>query len=153
CPSCNTFVTEAILDAGEYCPNCGTEIDFPKKEEPLEATVSGIANTIEDILDKLGHDHELARNGSNKWEVREGSAKIKISYNPDNYFIICDAYLCQLPKQGIRELYAFLMKENYKVRGKLFSLKGEYIVLSSFIYDLDMTVNSGAETFSRLFKR
>jgi serine protease Do len=153
CPSCNTLVTEEMLENGEYCPNCGTEIDFPKKDEPEEIPVSGIANTIEDILENLGHNHELARNGTNKWEVREGTAKIKISFNPDTYFIICDAYLCQLPKTGIRELYAFLLKENFNVRGKLFSLKGEYIILSSFIYDLDITVESGARMFSRLFTR
>lgn len=153
CPSCNTLVTEQTLENGEYCPNCGTEIDFPAKEEFEDVPVSGIAKTIESILERLGHNAELARNGSNKWEVTEGTAKIKISYNADNYFIISDAYLCRLPQQGIRELYTFLLMENYNMRGKLFSLKGENIVLSSFIYDLDITVEKGLEIFSRLFKK
>src|SRR5690606_38671650 len=104
CPNCSTLVTEQTLERGKYCPNCGTEIDFPLKDEASEEPVSGIAKTIEDILDKLGYNHELARIGQNKWEVEEGSAKIKITYNPENYFIISDAFLCQLPRSGIKEL-------------------------------------------------
>jgi serine protease Do len=153
CPSCDTLVTEETLEGGEYCPNCGTEIDFPKRDDPEEIPVSGIANTIEDILEKLGHNRELARNGQNKWEVREGSAKIKVSYNSDTYFIICDAYLCRIPRTGIKELYTFLLKENFNVRGKLFSLKGENIVLSSFIYDLDITPETGHELFQKIFSK
>lgn len=152
CPSCSTMVTEQNLDSGKYCPNCGTKIEFPKKEDE-EEPVSGIAKTIEDILEKLGYNKELSRTGHNKWEVEEGSAKIKISYNPDNYFIICDAFLCRLPKQGIKDLYTYLLKENYTVRGKFFSLQGENIVLSSLIYDLDMTSASGEDIFRRLFMK
>src|ERR1043165_7692006 len=131
CPSCSTLVTEATLDAGKYCPNCGTKIEFPKRTEEDEAPISGMAKTIEDILEKLGHDRELARNGQNRWEVENGSAKIKITYNPENYFIVSDAFLCKLPKMGIKELYSYLLKENYNLRGKLFSLQGENIVMSS----------------------
>ncbi len=63
--------------------------------------VSGIAKTIEDALDKLGKNKELARSGYNFWEVEEGSATIKISYNAETYFIISDAFLCTLPKENI----------------------------------------------------
>lgn len=153
CPSCATLVTVATLDAGKYCPNCGTKIEFPKKTEADEAPVSGIAKTVEDILEKLGHDRELSRDGQNRWEVEEGSAKIKISYNPENYFIVSDAYLCKLPKTGIKDLYTFLLKENFNLRGKLFSLQGENIVMSSLIYDLDLTAESGESLFRELFQK
>ena len=114
-------------------PNCGTKIEFPKVDAPDDgAAVSGMAKTIEDILTKLGYNAELARSGGNRWEVEEGSAKIKITYNPDNYFIISDAILCQLPRQNIPAVYQFLLHENYTMHSKLFSLQGDNIVLSSF---------------------
>jgi serine protease Do len=153
CPSCATLVTQNTLDAGKYCPNCGTKIEFPKRTEVDETPVSGIAKTVEDILEKLGHDRELARDGQNRWEVEEGSAKIKISYNPENYFIVSDAYLCKLPKTGIKELYTYLLKENFSLRGKLFSLQGENIVMSSLIYDLDLTADAGESLFKELFQK
>lgn len=153
CPSCNAMVTEENLDSGKYCPNCGTDIDFPKAEEPDEEPISGIAKTIEDTLESLGFNKELARNGQNKWEIEAGKARVKITYNRENYFIISDAYLCKLPKQGIPALYTFLLQENYKMKCKLFSLQGENIVLSSLIYDLDINQEKALPLFRELFER
>jgi serine protease Do len=153
CPSCSTIVTEQNLDNGKYCPNCGTKIDFPKDEETDDEPVAGIAKTIEDILENLGFNKELARNGNNKWEIETGTAKVRISYNPDTFFIISDAFLCKLPKEGIKDLYTFLLKENYKLRCMLLSLHGENIVLSSLVYDLDITRESGEFQFKELFKK
>jgi serine protease Do len=151
CPSCSTLVTQATLDAGKYCPNCGTKIDFPARKTEDDAPVSGIAKTIEDVLVLLGHDKELARDGQNRWEVKQGTATVKITYNPDNYFIVSDAHLCKLPKTGIKELYMYLLKENYTSRGKLFSLQGENIVMSALTYDLDLTTEAAAAIFKDLF--
>lgn len=153
CPSCGTIVTEKTLDNGLYCPNCGTTIKFPEKTDEEENPVSGIAKTIEEILVLLGHDKELARTGQNKWEVKHGSAKIKVTYNSDNYFIICDAFLCRLPKQNIKQLYTFLLQENFKMHRMLFSLQGDNIVLSSLNYDIDITPESGVSMFKALFER
>lgn len=151
CPNCSTMVTEKTLENEKYCPNCGTEIDFPLKEETEDEPVSGIAKTIEDILESLGYNKALARTGTNKWEIEEGSAKIRINYNPDNYFIISDAFLCQLPKKGIKELYIYLLRENYNLKGQFFSLNDGNIILSSIIYDLDINRDSGQEMFRNLF--
>ncbi len=153
CPSCSTLVTEESLENGRYCPNCGTKIEFPKQEEVDVSPLTGIAKTVEDILTSLGHNVILARSGQNHWEVEAGTAKIKISYNPDNYFIISDAFLCRLPKQGISEIYQYLLAENYAMQGKLFSIQGENIVLSSMLYDLELSVESGESMFRDLFDR
>lgn len=154
CPTCSTLVTEATLDSGKYCPNCGTKIDFPKAvEEEADDPVSGMAKTIEDILENLGHDPDLARSGQNHWEIEEGSARIKITFNPENYFIISDAVLCQLPRQKISVLYQYLLHENYALRGKLFSVHGDSIVLSSLLYDMELSVENGVPVFRDLFHR
>lgn len=153
CPSCSALVTAGNIDAGQYCPNCGTRIDFPKLEEPAAPQISGAARIVEDILDKLGKDKELARSGYNFWEVKEGSATIRINYNPDSHFVISDAFLCTLPKENINALYQFLLKENHKMQGMLFSINGQNIVLSSLFYDLVLTADSGVKAFRELFSK
>jgi len=154
CHSCNYLVTPANIDSQKYCPSCGTEVKLPvmpeKEIEPI-----GVAKAVEEILKELGKDVKLAREGQNNWSVKEGSAKIKINYNPENYFITGDAYLCQLPADAtrIRPLYQYLLQENYRMNGLILSCVKQNIVLSSIVYDLDMTKESGVETFQHLFQK
>ena len=154
CHSCDYLVTPANIDSQKYCPNCGTEVKLPTMPEK-EVEPVGVAKAVEEILKELGKDVKLAREGQNSWSVKEGSAKIKISYNPENYFIAGDAYLCQLPADPgqIKPLYQYLLQENYKMNGLVLSCVKQNIVLSSIVYDLDMTKDSGMETFRRLFKK
>jgi len=155
CPNCNFLVLVSNIEGGKYCPSCGTEVKIP--EVPIsEYMPAGTAKLIEDILKDLGKDIRLTRAGTNKWEVREGSAKIRISYNSETFFISGDAYLCQLPENGqmINSLYEYLLEENYKnTQGLVLSCVGQNIVLSAVLYDLDITRESGGRMFSTLFKR
>ena len=154
CASCDFLVTAANIDSAKYCPSCGTEVKLPAMPEK-EAEPVGVAKTIETVLKELGKDIKLARNGPNNWEVEEGSAKIKIAYNPDNFFVAGDAYLCQMPTDGtkIKPLYRFLLEENYRLNGLVLSCSGQNIVLSCILYDIDITVESGKEQFKNLFKK
>jgi serine protease Do len=154
CHSCNYLVTPANIDSHKYCPSCGTEVKLPTMPEKETESV-GVAKTVEEILKELGKEVKLAREGQNNWTVKEGSAKIKISYNPENYFIAGDAYLCQLPLDAtrIKPMYQFLLRENYKMNGLVLSCVKQNIVLSCIIYDLDMTKESGVESFQTLFKK
>ena len=153
CASCDYLVTLANIDSGKYCPSCGTEVKLPELPEK-EAEPIGVAKTIETILKELGKDIKLARNGLNNWEVEEGSARIKIAYNPDNFFIAGDAFLCQMPSDAtqIKPLYRFLLEENYRLNGLVLSCSGQNIVLSCIMYDMDMTIESGKAQFQKLFK-
>ncbi len=154
CPSCEFLVLPSNIEANKYCPSCGTEVRLPKLPEK-EHVPSGIARTIEDILKDLGKDTRLAREGNNKWEVREGGAKIKIAYNSENFFITGDAFLCQLPRdpENIKTLYQFLMEENYQRSGLVLSLVNQDVVLSCVIYDLDLAKNSGSIIMKNLFTK
>lgn len=154
CPSCEFLVLASNIDAEKYCSSCGTEVKLPVLPEK-EAEATGVARTIEDILKELGKDIKLARNGNNSWEVKEGSAKIRINYNNENFFVSADAFLCQLPKEvtKIKPLYQFLLTENYQITGLVLSCIQQNIVLSSLIYDLDLNKESGTETFRRLFQK
>ena len=154
CHSCNYLVTPANIDSQKYCPSCGTEVKLPMIPE-REAELVGVAKTVEEILKELGKDVKLAREGQNNWSVREGSAKIKISYNPENYFIAGDAYLCQLPPDAtkIKPLYQYLLEENYRLNGLALSCVKHNIVLSSIVYDLDMTRKVELRSFSIFLRR
>jgi serine protease Do len=154
CFSCDYLVTANNIDSKKYCPSCGTEVKLPEIPEK-ETEAAGAAKTIEDILKELGKDVRLAREGVNAWSVKEGSAKIKITYNAENYFIAGDAYLCQMPSDAakIKPLYQFLLEENYRINGLVLSCVKQNIVLSCIIYDLDMTKENGADSFRNLFQK
>jgi serine protease Do len=154
CFSCDYLVTSGNIDSKKYCPSCGTEVTLPEIPEK-EAEPIGAAKTIEDILKELGKDIRLAREGANAWSVKEGSAKIKISYNAENFFVAGDAFLCQMPSDAtkIKPLYQFLLQENYRMNGLVLSCVKQNIVLSCIIYDLDMTKEYGAKTFRNLFMK
>lgn len=154
CPSCDFLVLSSNIDSSKYCPSCGTEVTLPLIPEK-EVESIGIPRIIEDILWQLGKDIKLARNGVNNWEVKEGTAKIKISYNTDSYFIAADAFLCQLPSDisMIKPLYQYLLKENHRINGLVLSCYQQNIVLSSLIYDHDLNKQNGTATFGNLFKK
>jgi len=154
CFSCDYLVTESNIDSGKYCPSCGTEVKLPEVPR-REAEPVGVAKVIEDILRDLGKDVRLSREGVNNWSVKEGSAKIKVTYNAENYFIAGDAYLCQMPSDAtrIKPLYQFLLQENYKMNGLVFSCVKQNIVLSRVIYDLDINRENGVDVFRDLFKK
>ncbi len=154
CYSCGYVVTASNIESGKYCPSCGTEVTLPKLPEK-EVEPVGAAKTIEDILKELGKDVRLSREGLNNWSVKEGSAKIKIAYNAENFFIAGDAFLCQMPPDPakIKPLYQFLLQENYKMNGLVLSCVKQNIVLSCIMYDLDMSKESGAQAFRHLFQK
>src|SRR4030095_911955 len=149
CPSCGYYVTEENID-GEYCPNCGTKLEFPVLKKTEEYKPVGAAAIIETILEQLGKDVKLARRGPYSWEADEGSAKIFLNYNQDG-FIVCDSLLCTLPKTNIAPMYEFLLRENYVLQGMMFSVSNQDIVLSTFIYDQYLTYETGLETLKSLF--
>jgi serine protease Do len=154
CFSCGFLVTQENIDQNKYCPSCGTEIRLLTIPEKETESV-GVARTIENILQALGKNVRLAREGSNHWSVKEGSARIKIAYNSENYFVAGDAYLCQLPADPamIKPLYQYLMEENYRLKGLVLSCVKQNIVLSCIIYDNDISLESGVDSFRLLFQQ
>ncbi len=154
CQSCGGLVLPSNIDNEKYCPYCGTEVSLLKLSA-TETITEGVQKTIEDILVQLGKDVKLAREGQNNWSVKEGSATIKIAYNTNNYFIVGDAYMCKLPEQpeSIKDLYQYLLQENFDLDGLVLSCNKQNIVLSCLIYDLDLTIENGVKTFKNLFEK
>jgi serine protease Do len=154
CQSCDFLVLPSNIEGGKYCPSCGTEVKLPEVPEK-ESGPAGTAKIIEEILKDLGKDIRLSREGNNRWEVKEGTARIKITYNTENFFVTGDAYLCQLPQEGprIRALYKYLLEENYRTHGLVLSCVNQNIILSCILFDLDMTKESGSQMFKTLFSK
>jgi serine protease Do len=151
CYNCSKMVFEHELKSKHYCPECGSNIQTPSIIPPYEPL--GCAKTIEQILQELGHNVNLARRGPNNWGIIEGSAKISILYHEKTGLIIGDASLCNLPPTNIQPLYEYLLRQNYETEGLTFSIKGQDVVLSLLIYDRYLNAATGRQLFQYLFER
>jgi len=150
CTSCQTIVSEAKIE-NKYCFNCGCEVKLPNVVE--EYLPLGMGVTIEAMLTNLGYDVQLSRRGLNTWEVKRGSAVIKISYHEDTGLIMGDAYLCTIPNTGILSVYNMLLKENFTLDGLTFSVRGQDIILSLLIYDKYFDDMTSQLFFNELFDK
>lgn len=150
CLSCRKMVFEKEC-TNHHCPNCGTYLLLPSDAKEYE--VAGTQFTIEQLLDALGQEVRLARRGLNTWEIKEGSARITVSYHEDTGLITGDAHLCQLPSENALELYEYLLQQNYIDDGLTFSVKGKDIILSILIYDRYLEVETGKKRFQHLFEQ
>lgn len=150
CASCSNLVFEDTVENG-YCPHCGAKVKLPVQVEDYEPI--GIAKSIEGMIEQAGHDVRLARVGPHKWEINQGSAKINISYYEKTGLITGDAYLCVLPKENIKPLYEYLLRQNYKTEGLTFSIREQDIILSLLIFDRYFNVDTGFQLFQHLFEK
>jgi len=150
CGSCLNVVLESECE-NDYCPHCGSRVEIPSLVEAYSAT--GMAGTIEKLLQRMGHVPELARKGPNSWEITRGSAQIQLSYHEDSGFIVGDAILVNLPRVQIKPIYEFLLRENYTIENLAFSLRGQDIVLSLVVYDRYLNLESGEHMFNYLFDK
>jgi serine protease Do len=148
CFSCLNVVFENEM-TGRYCKYCGSSITMISKLDLYEAI--GISKTIEEMLSNLGYSVELTRRGPNNWEINKGSATITISYHEKSGLIIADAFLCVLPKQNIKPLYEFLLRENYQNDSLTFSVRNQDIIISILIYDQYLNATTAIKIFQELF--
>ncbi len=150
CDSCLNLVFESTIENG-YCPHCGSKVTLPSTTEDFKA--EGVALTVENMLKKLNYDVKLSRRGPNAWEVKQGSAKVNISYYSQNGLITCDAMLCTLPPQNIKAVYEFLLRENYRNEGVTLSVRGQDIILSLLIFDRYLKEEIAEKLLKTLFEK
>lgn len=150
CESCLNLVFENTIDNG-YCPHCGKKAKLPSDAMIYEPV--GISRTIESLLVDMGYQTELSRRGPNSWQVQKGSAYINISYHEKTGLIVGDAHLCTLPKENIKPLYEYMLRQNNHVEGLTFSVKGNDIILSLLIYDRYFNSDTGMKLFQHLFQK
>ncbi|MEM9928952.1 MAG: serine protease [Bacteroidota bacterium] len=151
CFNCHSVIFETSINPTGHCPNCGSELTLPGMVEDYAPT--GVSATVEAIITTAGHDPRLARRGPNLWSIRQGSAIIQLAYHEDSGLVTGDAYLCNLPDYPNADLFAFLLRENCKLRQLTFSTFGRDIVLSLLIYDRYLTVETALPRFEHLFEK
>jgi len=151
CRSCSKVMEVKNIQGG-YCANCGNKID-EKEYNPDPYRPVGVSKMIEDILTKIGKNVALARIGQSSWDIEEGSALIRITYDNKTGFIFNDAMLCSLPKDNISDLYEFLLKENFHLDNIGFSVFNQNIVIGLVIYDEDINEETGTELYKLLFQK
>lgn len=148
CDSCRAMIIEKE-NQSPYCTNCGTKVMQIGQIEGYEPV--GVAQTIEAMLDVMDYTPELCRKGLNNWQLTRGSANIKIAYHEKSGLILADASICDLPSANLKELYKYLLKENYKPSGLTFSVRNGHIIISLLIYDQYLNVNTSRLLFEKLF--
>ena len=150
CLSCGAYAFKGQVKK-QRCPECNSKMVLPSELEEYEP--SGVAKTIEELLVSIGHPIKLSRRGPNNWQIHQGSATINISYYEKTGLIIGDAYLCLLPKQNLKPLYEYLLKQNNEIESLTFSIKDENIVLSLLIYDRYLNEATGTKLLKHLFQK
>ncbi len=148
CTACSNLVTEKTVENG-FCSFCGSRVELPGSVE--EYAPSGVAKTIENIVARIGHEVALSRCGLNSWEIRQGSARININYHEKTGMMTADAILCQLPKENIKPLYEYLLRENYTSEALTLSVHQQDILLSLIIYDRYLDEQTGMRMLQNLF--
>jgi serine protease Do len=151
CESCTNIVFDNEIEDNKYCPHCGAKVELASKAELYKA--EGVPLVLENMLTKIGYDVRLSRRGPNNWQVKQGSAKINLSYFAQNGLIISDAFLCTLPQQNIKAVYEYLLRENYRNEGMTLSVKGQDIILSLLIYDRYLRDDIGEKLIRNLLEK
>ena len=149
CFHCQEVTFELAANPKGFCPSCGKPLVLPSLVE--EVLPTGVEATIEQIIRAAGHDPRLARRGPNLWRIRQGSATIQVTYHEDSGLVTGDAYLCRLPEMPPAELFAYLLRENDRLRQLTFSTYGRDIILSLLIYDRYLSLETALPRFEELF--
>ena len=150
CSACSNVVSEKTVENG-ICTFCGSRVVLPGSVD--EYLPTGVPRTIEALITRTGHDVSLSRCGPNCWEINQGSARINITYHEKSGLMTADAILCQLPKENIKALYEYLLRENYANEALTFSVHEQDILLSLLIYDRYLNEDTGMQSLQRLFEK
>ncbi|MFA6760144.1 MAG: trypsin-like peptidase domain-containing protein [Sulfuricurvum sp.] len=149
CSSCKNIIDEDLI-VGEYCPKCGSKLEIAKSRKegykPFGAT-----KTIEQTLEELGVDVKVARRFERNWRVDLEDLIVEIAYF-ENGAIIADAKLCEIPKDGIDEIYSFLLTQNATLKDLRFSINQTIIYLSFVGIDALFEKNSAKKALQSLFE-
>lgn len=150
CTACMNVVTDDKVE-NKHCSHCGSKIEMPQTAE--EYIPSGVPKSVENLIQSIGHDVALSRSGHNAWEIKQGSATILVSYHDKSGLISADTVLCELPKDNIKPLYEYLLRENYTNEGLTLSLNDQDIVLSLLIFDRYLNEETGKNMLQQIFEK
>lgn len=129
CHSCQNLVTESTVQNG-YCPFCGVKLDNDDFAGKLYIP-SATAAKIENILQTLGYNINIIREGRDSWTISDSSLNISVVFSPETDYVKASCVLCQLPQDRIPRLYSYLLDQNCKMPRMNFSVEEGYVVLGT----------------------
>jgi serine protease Do len=150
CTACLNVVTEEKVE-NNFCSYCGHRVALPQSAD--EYIPSGVSRTIESLITQIGHNVALSRSGPNAWEIKQGSATILITYHDKTGLLSADAVLCELPKDNIKPLYEYLLRQNFQNEGITFSVNDQDIMLSLLIFDRYLNEDTGKAMLQQVFEQ
>ncbi len=149
CTSCKNLIEEKNI-RNDYCSECGVKMETAKlRRKGYKPT--GPTKLMEDILESLTIDVDLARRSQSTWRIDSGTARIDINYY-ENGIIIGDSKLCGIPSKNIEAIYDYLLAENEKLSYLQFSINENSIYLSYLIIDSSLTFIEGKVAIKRLIE-
>lgn len=129
CHSCQNLVTESTVQNG-YCPFCGVKMDIEDFNGKIYIP-SATAIKVEKILDALGYNLDIIREGRDSWMILDSNLSINVQFRPESDDVKATCVLCQLPQDKIARLYSYLLDQNCKMPRMSFTLNDGYVVLST----------------------
>lgn len=149
CTSCKNLINEEDIK-NDYCPKCGTKLEVAKLRRKGYKP-SGATKLLENILEKLDIDVNLARRSQVSWLINNKTSRVEINYY-ENGIIIGDSKLCGIPQDNIKKVYDYILDENDKLSYLQFSINENSIFLSYLIVDTSLTLDEGTTALKRLFE-
>lgn len=150
CPACLNVVSEETVERS-FCSHCGQRVQLPASAEEYQPT--GVLRIVESIIQRLGFHVALSRSGPHQWELKHGSAKIRLTYHAANGVISADALLYRLPQQNIKPLYEYLLRENYTLQWLTLSVYEQNIFLSLLVVEHYLTEDNGTAALQLLLQK
>ncbi|MBQ3689580.1 MAG: trypsin-like peptidase domain-containing protein [Bacteroidales bacterium] len=148
CNSCTNIVTEKLLHNG-YCPFCGIKMD--KEDFSGKLYIPGpVSKKIEEIIEKMGYNLSIVREGKDAWLIEDDNLKISIIYKSDSGYVTANCVLCKIPTSGIDKVYEFMLRQNYRLPRMAFTIEDSYVeITTSCIKDTDFHIDTGYELFEQ----
>jgi serine protease Do len=147
CPSCSN----ELKIVGKFCPFCGEVMP-----DNLPVMIEGIDHippetVIENVLLDMDINPVNSRRGMNYWQFEYGTAKFAVAINDDGT-IIGMCHMVKLPKEGIVELYEYLLRENPKFGPAIrFGTSEKHITMSFMMNAVSLDNDDFIQTLKNFF--
>lgn len=128
CDSCSTLITEK----GEYCLQCGQNIDTRYFDEP---ELSEIAKFSEAAIANLNIDPVLTRQGQEFWEFHVGSSLVRLFVHRHHY-LLATSPINELPGKNAQAFFEEILSGAFTPY--MLGVLGKEVFLSHRIYLADI---------------
>lgn len=129
CSSCDGFISET---KEEFCPSCGNKLP---ENVFTERGLTDLAVFCEEVIESIGINPILARQGYEYWKFYKGSSEIRMFVYQRSY-LFCTSPINILPKKDLEPVLTYMLSD--EVKPYQLGLDENQIYLSYRIYITDI---------------